>query len=107
MDHWGTFFYIKDVWDNKLWSPAYQPCQVEATDGAMHFALGNVTYERTDEDIYTLMEIAVASEVDAEVRRLSFTNRGERNHLLEITSYLEIVLAPPAADLAHPASHPG
>jgi len=37
------------------------------------------------------------------VRRLSITNRGRTKRTLELTSFAEVVLAPAAADRAHPA----
>ena len=37
------------------------------------------------------------------MRQVSLTNRGTRPREIEVTSYAEIVLAPPAADAAHPA----
>ena len=37
------------------------------------------------------------------IRRLSLTNNGTRTREIEITSYAEIVIAPMAADIAHPA----
>ena len=45
----------------------------------------------------------MSPEDDAEVRRLSIVNTGNRTRDLEVTSYAELVLAPPAADAAHPA----
>ncbi|RPH53975.1 MAG: phosphorylase, partial [Acidobacteria bacterium] len=48
-------------------------------------------------------ELVVSPEDDAEVRRVSITNLGARTREIELTSYAEIVLAPPAADAAHPA----
>jgi cyclic beta-1,2-glucan synthetase len=42
-------------------------------------------------------------EDDAEIRRVTLRNLGTRASEIEITSYAEITLAPPAADLAHPA----
>ena len=42
-------------------------------------------------------------EDDVEVRRLVVTNHGDRARELDVTSYAEIVLAPQADDLAHPA----
>ena len=37
------------------------------------------------------------------MRRLAVTNHSDRPREIEVTSYAEIVLAPPADDLAHPA----
>ena len=42
-------------------------------------------------------------EDDAEVRRVSISNLGNRVREIELTSYAEVVLAPDAADVAHPA----
>ena len=48
-------------------------------------------------------EIIVSEEDDADVRRLTITNTGPSPREIEATSYCELVLAPAAADLAHPA----
>ena len=45
----------------------------------------------------------VSAEDDAEVERVSISNSGSRAREIEITSYAELVLAPQAADVAHPA----
>ena len=49
------------------------------------------------------MEISVSPEDDIELRQVSITNRGREDRTIELTSYAEVVLAPPAADAAHPA----
>ena len=56
-----------------------------------------------DGDIETRTEITVVPGDAAEVRRVTLTNTGRRAHDIELTSYGEVVLAPPAADQAHPA----
>jgi len=58
---------------------------------------------RRDGTITTTLEIAVSPEDDAEVRRVSISNLGNNYREVELTSYAEIVLAPPEADAAHPA----
>ena len=58
---------------------------------------------RRDGTITTTLEVAVSPEDDAEVRRVSISNLGNRTREIELTSYAEIVLAPDAADAAHPA----
>ena len=45
----------------------------------------------------------MSPEDDAELRRVSITNNSHRVRSLDLTSYAEVVLAPPGADLAHPA----
>ena len=49
------------------------------------------------------MEVLVSPEDHAEIRRIALTNDGKQPCELEITSYAELVLAPLAADIAHPA----
>ncbi|MGA8879569.1 MAG: cyclic beta 1-2 glucan synthetase, partial [Azonexus sp.] len=48
-------------------------------------------------------EIVVSPEDDIELRRTRITNRSRQRREIEVTSYAEVVLAPPAADELHPA----
>ncbi|MDD2233858.1 MAG: glucoamylase family protein [Desulfitobacteriaceae bacterium] len=102
-DNCGSFFYIRDVAEDKLWSATYQPCQVWAADGKMSFNLEKITYTRTHGEILTMTEITVSPEWDAEIRRITLTNLGQESRLLEVTSYFEVVLASYASDITHPA----
>jgi cyclic beta-1,2-glucan synthetase len=76
---------------------------VEPQDYLVTLEPDRATFRRVDDDIATNLEIAVSTEDDVEVRRLAIMNRSDRTREIEITSYGEIVLATPAADLAHPA----
>ncbi len=67
------------------------------------FSEGRAEIVRHDGTITTTLEVAVSSEDDAEVRRVSITNLGSQIREIELTSYAEIVLAPHADDDAHPA----
>jgi cyclic beta-1,2-glucan synthetase len=67
------------------------------------FASDRVTFIRRDGDIETQMEIAVASDDAAEVRRVIIYNRSSAAREIEITSYAEIVMQPLEVDRAHPA----
>ena len=58
---------------------------------------------RCNRTIASHVQIAVSPEDDVEVRRIWLTNHSPQEALLELTSYAEIVLAPAAADDAHPA----
>ncbi len=51
----------------------------------------------------TTLEVVVSPEDNAEVRRVSIANTGDAAVDLDVTSYSELTLAPPAADAAHPA----
>ena len=50
-----------------------------------------------------ILDVTVAPDDDAEVRRLTITNRSLRTRPLEFTSYLELALAPHRTDSSHPA----
>ncbi len=60
-------------------------------------------FRRRDHDYETHAEIVVSPEDDIELRRLRITNRSRVRRAVEVTSYAEVVLAPPASDALHPA----
>jgi cyclic beta-1,2-glucan synthetase len=66
-------------------------------------ATDRVTFHRTDGEIETRTEIAIVPQDSAEVRRVTLINNGAERREIELTSYGEVVLAPPNADRAHPA----
>ena len=102
-DAWGTYVFLRDVQSGAVWSAAYQPSGVEPDSYEVAFAEDRVEIRRRDGAIATTLEVVVSPEHDAEVRRVSISNLGSRAREIELTSFAEIVLAPAAADLAHPA----
>jgi cyclic beta-1,2-glucan synthetase len=102
-DAWGTYMFLRDGHSGQVWSAAYQPSGVEPDTYDVAFPEDHVEIRRRDGAITTTLEVVVSPEDDAEVRRVSLTNLGTRTREIELTSYAEIVLAPPAADAAHPA----
>ena len=99
----GQFIYLRDVRSGAVWSATYQPVAQEPQDYVVTFLAEKATFRRRDHDIALQLDIAVSTEADVEVRRLALTNHSDRPREIEITSYAEIVLAPQADDLAHPA----
>ena len=102
-DHFGTYVFIRDVESGEAWSAGYQPSGVEPSSYQVEYSEERVQIVRRDGAITTTLEVVVSTEDDAEVRRVSLANLGTRTRTIELTSYAEIVLAPPAADAAHPA----
>ena len=102
-DPGSQFLYLRDVRSGALWSATHHPVGREAEDYLVTFLAEKATFSRRDDGIATLLDIAVSTEDDVEVRRLAVTNHSDRPREIEITSYAEIVLAPAADDLAHPA----
>jgi cyclic beta-1,2-glucan synthetase len=102
-DAWGSYVFLRDRHSGAVWSAGYQPSTVEPDRYEVSFSEGRAEITRRDGFITTTTEIAVSSEDDAEVRRVSITNHGFRTHEIDVTSYAELVLAPQPADDAHPA----
>jgi cellobiose phosphorylase len=100
-DDWGSFVYLRDVEERVFWSAAFQPTRRTGDQYEAIFTQGRVEYRRRDFDVETYTEICISPEDDAEIRRITLTNRSRRKRLMEITSYAEVVLAPLASDLAH------
>jgi cyclic beta-1,2-glucan synthetase len=100
-DDTGTFIFLRDVASGAIWSAAFQPSGVEPDAYQVTFTEDRAEFIRTDATLTTTLEVVVSAEDDAEVRRLSIANTGHRDREIEVTSYLELVLAPPAADASH------
>ena len=103
LDHFGTFFYLRDVESGMVWSSTYAPLNQKPERYEVEFADDKAVYQRTDGKIETKTEIFVATDDNAEIRKLTIKNNSETTKTIEITSYCEIVLAPREADLAHMA----
>jgi N,N'-diacetylchitobiose phosphorylase len=67
------------------------------------FSGGRARFHSSADELDTTLEIAVAAEADAELRRLSVANRSGRVRRIDVTTYVEIALNSPAGDAAHPA----
>jgi cyclic beta-1,2-glucan synthetase len=102
-DNWGSFIYLRDLASGKVWSAGHQPIGEEADSYEALFSEDRATITRTDGALTTSLEVLVSPEDNAEVRRLSITNRGTRSRELEVTSYMELALARPIDDDSHPA----
>ena len=102
-DPWGSYVFLTDAESGKTWSAGYQPAGVEPDSYEAVYSEDRVEIHRRDGPMTTSLHVLVSTEDDAEVRRISLTNLGVRAREIEITSYAEVVLAPPAADAAHPA----
>jgi cyclic beta-1,2-glucan synthetase len=103
LDPWGSFIYIRDLRSDEAWAASHKPLAGGAGETMVRFAADRAEIRRRILGIETILQITVAGEDDAELRRLKITNRSLRTRQLEFTSYMELALAPHAADKAHPA----
>ena len=102
-DDWGTYVFLRDVRQRRgvvggVPTHGSNPIATKST-----FFEDRVEIIRRDGSLTTTLEVAISPEDDAEVRRVTIANGGSRTREIELTSYAEIVLAPDAADAAHPA----
>lgn len=102
-DNWGQYIYLRKPGADTFWSTGFQPTLVKPDEYTVSFGEDKVGLSRRDGEILTHTEIIVSPEDNVELRRLSLTNRGFDPVELEATSFMEIVLAPPVDDAAHPA----
>jgi cyclic beta-1,2-glucan synthetase len=102
-DAWGQFIYVRERSTGRVWSCGYQPTLARPENYEVVYSIDKAEFLRLDDHIGTLLEIAVAPDKNAEVRRVTLHNYSPRPRELELTSYAEVVLQPHAADRAHPA----
>ena len=100
---YGIFFYIRDTSTGQVWTAAMQPGIGKPDEYEAHFEPHMATFRRRDGGVATTLEVAVASDSPAEVRRITFSNKSEAEKRLEVTVYFEAVLNAQANDEVHPA----
>jgi N,N'-diacetylchitobiose phosphorylase len=98
----GFLVYLRDLDAGDIWSAAHQPVgrTADAYDALLS---GQPQIVRHDGDVETRLEVRLAAEGDAELRRITLTNHGDRPRRIEVTTYAELVLNTPAGDAGHPA----
>jgi cyclic beta-1,2-glucan synthetase len=102
-DPWGTFCYIHEASSDRLWCNTYQPTGGKVEGYSADFSLDRAVFRREDNGIESETEIIVAPEDDVEIRRMTLINRSLRTCQLDLTSYIELSLAPHNADRQHAA----
>jgi len=102
-DCWGSYVFLRDMASGEVWSAGFHPSGAEADRYEVAFSEGRAEIVRRDGSLLTTLEVAVSSEDDGEVRRVSISNLGSSVREIELTSYAELVLGSAANDRAHPA----
>lgn len=99
----GFFVYLRDADSGTVWSAGHQPVRRSSDAYDVHLAGGRGEIVRRDREIQTRLEVRLAAEGDAELRRITLTNHDDRPRRIEVTTCAELVLNTPAGDAAHPA----
>ncbi len=97
----GSFIFIQNMTEKKIWSTTYQPFTVLPQSYKVTFSEDKVEFSRRDKDISTYTQILVAPEDHVEIRQVTLINHADHIQRLELTSYLEPVLGPSNNDLDH------
>jgi cyclic beta-1,2-glucan synthetase len=102
-DHWGSFLYIRNLKTGRIWSAAHQPIATEPHFFEASLNEDKVEFTRKDGRTTTRTEVIVSPEDNVELRRVTLTNESSEERDFDVTSFMEILLAKPADDQAHPA----
>ncbi|MFZ5969549.1 MAG: GH36-type glycosyl hydrolase domain-containing protein [Bacillota bacterium] len=99
---YGVFIFLKNLSDNKVWSATLDPVKTDPDAYKVVFSDDKVEFLRTDDQIDTRTEIVISPEDNVEIRKVTITNHGNAPVTIEISSYLETVMANQSSDVAHP-----
>src|SRR5881398_2214241 len=99
----GPVCYIRDLESGTIWSNTHQPVRSPERRYIWSFTPDKAEFRRRSGPCETITEIVVSAEDDAEVRRVTLVNTSRKPCRLELTSYIELALAPHRTDRAHPA----
>jgi cyclic beta-1,2-glucan synthetase len=99
----GSFVFLRDRDTGEVWSSGVQPTRAGADQHRAVFCEHHAAFTHQMPRLTTTTEVVVSAEDDAEARRITLTNSGRRAREIDVTSYADLVLAPPSADQAHPA----
>ena len=102
-DSLGTFCYLHEPDSDRLWSTTYHPVGGKVKGYFVEFALDRAVFRRVDSGIHTETEVIVSPEDDVEIRRITLINQSGRVRRLNLTSFIELSMAPHNADRQHPA----
>ncbi|MEO8242773.1 MAG: glucoamylase family protein [bacterium] len=98
----GSFIFLRDVQSGGFWSATLRPAGEDAQRHSAIFSGHHAVFNHQRRLLTTRTEVVVSTEDDAEARRITLTNTGRHPREIDVTSYAELVLAPQAADQAHP-----
>nr|WP_018013074.1 cyclic beta-(1,2)-glucan synthase [Sinorhizobium medicae] len=102
-DRTGTFIFLRDTVTGDWWSATAEPRRAPGEKSVTRFGDDKAEFVKTVGDLTSEVECIVATEHDAEGRRVILLNTGTEDRFIEVTSYAEPVLAMDDADSAHPA----
>ncbi|SFB26911.1 cyclic beta-1,2-glucan synthetase [Rhizobium sp. NFR07] len=101
-DRWGQFIFLRDTTTNDWWSTTSEPRRAEGEQTKAVFGDEKAEFHKTVGELTSTVEVIVGTEHDAEGRRVTLLNMGTEDRFIEVTSYMEPVLAGDDGDQGHP-----
>ena len=101
-DNLGMFVYLKDKDTNEFWSASYQPTLQNSKNDETIFTQAYAEFRQRQSDLEVHTSICISPEDDIELRCIRLVNHSHKPRTIELTTYSEVVIAPQAADEAHP-----
>ncbi|WP_275786153.1 GH36-type glycosyl hydrolase domain-containing protein [Pararhizobium gei] len=101
-DRSGTFIFLRDTETGGWWSATAEPRRTEGEKASIRFGDDKAEFIKTVGSLVSEVECIVATEHDAEGRRVILLNTGTEDRFIEVTSYAEPVLTTDDTDSAHP-----
>ena len=103
-DDWGSYVFLRDVDSGDVWSAGFQPSGAEPDDYDVAFNEDRAEFARRDGTLTTTLEVRrLGGRRRRGPPRLDHRTPAAASREIDVTSYAELVLAPQAADVAHPA----
>ncbi|MCW2485231.1 cyclic beta 1-2 glucan synthetase [Candidatus Symbiopectobacterium sp. NZEC127] len=102
-DNWGSYCYLSDPQSGEVWNTTWQADGDVASHYDVIFTDAGAEFTRKADSLRVKTHIVVSPEDDIELRRITLLHRGRHPRTIALTTYAEVVLAPMASDLAHPA----
>jgi cyclic beta-1,2-glucan synthetase len=102
-DDWGSYILLRDIRSGAAWSSTLTPSPAQPVAYSVSFSEDRADFTRRDALFTTATECVVSTESDGESRRVTITNNTRQARDVEVTSFMELALAPMASDIAHPA----
>ncbi|SEH20883.1 glucoamylase family protein [Rhizobium sp. NFR12] len=101
-DRWGQFIFLRDTTSGEWWSTTAEPRRAEGEQTKTVFGDEKAEFHKTVGELTSTVEVIVGTEHDAEGRRVTLLNMGDEDRFIEVTSYMEPVIAGDDGDSGHP-----
>ena len=98
----GTFFYLYNASQEKLWSPTFMPTKDAGDKHAVSTGEQVIVFEKTSGDIKSSLLVTALPHEEGELRELTLTNTGETESVLSFGVCAELALVRSSEESSRP-----